>query len=182
LLPSEAVECAEISTQLDGNLNLVYFGPTEGNSWDILQNIGRDPASAGFELFHTGVECASEYGVSGEGFAVVRGFDEPLVPYTGARNNLLMPYTGAEAPDMETLIKFMRVNAVPSVHKFSDELVNPLFKDGKPAVILFTAPDTQVETKLETIFEEVARKYRGNVLDLYFVKSGLGSKVEKNLG
>jgi len=171
LLPSEQVDCAEISTHLDGNLNLVYFGPTEGPSWDILQNIGRDPASAGFELFHTGVECASEYGVSGEGFAVVRGFDEPLVPYTGA-----------EAPDMETLIKFMRVNAVPSVHKFSDELVNPLFKDGKPAVILFTAPDTQVETKLETIFEEVARKYRGNVLDLYFVKSGLGSKVEKNLG
>jgi len=102
---------------------------------------------------------------------VVRGFDEPLVPYTGA-----------EAPDMETLIKFMRVNAVPSVHKFSDELVHPLFIGSKPAVILFTDPDTEEKTKLESTFEEVARGYRGNVLDLYFVKAGLESTVEKMLG
>jgi len=96
----------------------------------------------------------------------MRGFDEPVVPFTGE-------------VESETLIKFMRRNSVPSMRVFTDQLTHPLFLEGIPAVILFTEEENSA---LESTFSEVARNYRGNVLELMFLKSGVSSTIEKMLG
>ena len=48
-------------------------------------SVAKNPSVEKYSFFHTGAECAETYGVTAPGSAVIRTFDEPNVPYTGAQ-------------------------------------------------------------------------------------------------
>jgi len=87
------------------------------------------------------------------GVAMVRHFDEPIVPYTGRA-------------DWTYLTSFMETERIPSVSDFREEYVDPIFKWGKPAVILF---HTQKESALHDAFAKTAKSYKGNEHKMIFV-------------
>jgi len=144
---TKAVACDDVDTVTTGMLNLVYFGRERGAWWDLVQKIGKHEAAFYWELFHTSGECAEKYGISRQpGIAMLRHFDEPVVFYDGPIN-------------VVDFVKWMEKERIPSVSEFVDEYVDPIFKDSKPATILF---HPLKESALHTAFTETARHYKGN--------------------
>ena len=104
LPPSIEVSCADLAASTaTSKLNLVYFGETSGPNWDTHRMVGDDTASDDFKLFHTGAECAMNYETEANGFAIVRSFDEPILPFKGSEVSV------------ESMLAFMLSNAVASV-------------------------------------------------------------------
>jgi hypothetical protein len=46
----------------DGNnLNLVFFGASEGAEWEIFDSVLKSTTSESYTFFHTDAECAETY-------------------------------------------------------------------------------------------------------------------------
>jgi len=72
----------------------------------------------------------------------------------------------------------MKESGTPSVQQFTDALVAPIFKEERPALILYTE---EKNSQLEATFTQIARAHRQNAADLMFVKSGSSSAIERSL-
>lgn len=106
-------------------MNLVYFGDAEGATYDLFISAAKNPAVEKFAFFNTGAECAEKYGATAPGIVLVRNFDEPNLPYTGAA-------------ELEPLLDFMKGNQVPTIFDFSEDYIEPIFQQNNAAIFLFT--------------------------------------------
>ena len=88
----------------NSQLTLVFFGASEGPVWTLYDQVTNNDA---FTFFHTDQNCAKDYQTSAPGLAIIRNFDDPIVPFTGDMT-------------LESLNYFMHDNSIPSVFEFSE--------------------------------------------------------------
>ena len=84
-------------------------------------------------FFHTAdLECAAEFGASGNSIMVFRNYDESPVHYSGGSI-----YVNREA-NLKTLLEFTKTSATPKLIKFGKDYVEHIFGESADAIILFT--------------------------------------------
>ena len=102
-----AITCDKLDEAASANtLNMIFFGPSSGPEWNIFDIVGSQHGVDSFTFFHTGAECAETYKVTAPGMAIVRNFDEKVVPYAGDM-------------DVGSVLNFMFSNEVPEIFEFS---------------------------------------------------------------
>ena len=102
-----AVACDKLDELTSSNtLNMVFFGASEGSEFNVLELVGNQHGVDSFKFLHTGAECAETYKVTAPGMAIVRNFDEKVVPYAGDM-------------DVGSVLNFIFSNEVPEIFEFS---------------------------------------------------------------
>jgi len=88
-----------------------------------------------YTFYHTTADCAAANGATADGVSVFRTFDDSPVHYTGA----------AKGDDKDSIVilegdikKFISANSVESLFKFTDDSVEAIFHESKPAILYFT--------------------------------------------
>jgi len=80
------VSCEELLDKAERNdVNLVFFGTPEGAEFDLYDEAANFPGVDAYNFFHTGAECAEAYHITAPGMAIIRKFDEPILPYKGEK-------------------------------------------------------------------------------------------------
>ena len=148
--PSSAISCDELSDIVSDKgssqaINLIYFGASEGTSWDTFQKVGRQPDVDSFSFFHLNGDCPLPYETTPPKLAIIRTFDKPIIHYTGEMS-------------VKSILSFMHLNQVPSVFEFAPEYINTVFKRGNPSAILFYEDG---ESELVGAFRSVAEEFAG---------------------
>ena len=111
----------------ENKLNLSYFGDLAGDLYDAFIGAAKNPAiSETYSFYHTSdVACGEKYGLSGSGIALSRRFDESPLQYKNEAN-------------IDDITAFAKNASVPILISFSEDYIEPIFGDHKPAIILFT--------------------------------------------
>lgn len=111
-------------------------------------------------------DCAAAHGASSTPALVFfRQFDTPTVVYEG---------------NWETtpVVDFLLTSSVPTLMEFSEEYIEPIFGQRKPALVLFrTKADT--DSSFSKVFKEASEKLKGEIL---FVTSGVSEGIQQRLG
>jgi hypothetical protein len=124
-----------------------------------------------FSFFHTNnVSCAKHYpGLSVPGFIYSREFDT---------TNRYLPYN----QDAAQLIGFMKKNAYPKHFELKQIFTEPIFKEGIPALILFSNIEER-DTSYHRALKQASQDLKNNFL---YVTAGMKdefqAKVAKDLG
>lgn len=111
-------------------------------------------------------ECAASYGASATPALVLfRQFDSPVVVYSG---------------NWETtpVIDFMMANSVPTLIEFSEDYIEPIFGQRRPALFLFRSK-ADSEADFAKVFKEASETLKGEIL---FVVSGVSEGIQQRLG
>lgn len=117
-----------------------------------------DPSQEKFSFFHTGEECAKDYGVTAPGAAIIRNFDTSPVVYTEG-----------------SMSAWMDSNSVPILFEFSDDYIESIFGKRNAAIILFTDDKESDHMKA---FAAAANDMQGTIL---FGHSGVSGGIQERL-
>jgi len=161
--PSQEKSCDDVKTAAkDMKLGLIYFGAAEGDLFSAHESTGRSDVGDKFSLLHTTADCASEFGASAPGIALVRNFDNSPVVFSGEST-------------ADSLKAFAKENSVPVLIEFSEDYIEPIFGDQQSAVILFSEGRDAAFNK---VFSEAATALKGDIL---FVNSGASDGIQARL-
>lgn len=161
--PSDLVACADLADKASGSLNLVYFGEHEGDVFSTFMSAAKSPSLEKFAFFHTGADCAGDYGVTAPGVAIIRNFDEPKVAYDGEN-------------DLDKLTAFAKAHSTPTIFEFSEDYIEPIFQSKGNAVFLFSSDK---DAAYQALFTAAATTHKGKIL---FSTSSGDSGIQERLG
>merc|ERR1712160_131719 len=161
--PSDAVACDALADKASGALNLVFFGDHEGAAFDNFMSAAKSPDLEKFAFFHTGAECAKDFGVEAPGVAISRNFDEPKVAYTGEH-------------EVEALSAWAKANSVATIFEFGEDHIEPIFQNRQSAIFLFSEDK---DADYQKVFNEAAHAHKGKIL---FSTSGVSAGIQERLG
>jgi protein disulfide-isomerase A1 len=169
--PSSEVTCAQLKEKIESSkLAVAYFGETSAREYaEVFLDVAQNPAvSEKYQFFHVNdKDCAAEYGVSSEepGLALFRKFDE---------NTLIAGFA-----DWETnpIVDWLQASSVPTLITFSEDFIEPIFGQRKPAIFLFRS-NADADKPFAQTFAEAAKKLKGEIL---FVVSGVSEGIQQRL-
>lgn len=120
-----------------------------------------------FTFYHTtDKECAAQHGASSTPALVLfRQFDTPTVVYSGAQ-------------ETTPVVDFMLAQSVPTLIEFSEDYIEPIFGQRRPALFLFRSKSDS-ESALSKVFKEASEALKGQIL---FVTSGVSDGIQQRLG
>lgn len=104
-------------------------------------------------------------GLTAPGVALYRKFDEPVVVHSG------------EIAESE-LKAFIASSSVPTLIEFSDEYIEPIFQEQKPACFLFVDEKNEDHKKLIETFGKAAESEKGRI---FFAHSGIENGIQQRL-
>lgn len=146
-------------------------GTNESIEWLEYEKASKRDDVGKFSFFYTNnVECAAHYpGLSVPGFVYGREFDT---------ENRYLTYT----QDAAQLIGFMKKNAYPKHFELKQMFVEPIFKEGVPAMILWSNVESR-DTSYHRALKQASEEIKANFL---YVTAGMKdefqAKVAKDLG
>jgi len=141
----------------------VFFGDHEGAAFDNFMSAAKSPDLEKFAFFHTGAECAKDFGVEAPGVAISRNFDEPKVAYTGEH-------------EVEALSAWAKANSVATIFEFGEDHIEPIFQNRQSAIFLFSEDK---DADYQKVFNEAAHAHKGKIL---FSTSGVSAGIQERLG
>ena len=104
-------------------------------------------------------------GLTRPGVAVYRSFDEPVVVHK-------------EKLEKEAIESFIESASVPTLIEFSEEYIEPIFQNQKPAVFLFIDNKNEEHKKLVDTFQKAATAGKGRI---FFAYSGINDGIQQRL-
>lgn len=120
-----------------------------------------------FAFFHTAdKECASKFGTSAPGVALIRTFDDSPLSYVA---------TDGEPMAVSDLIIFATGNSVPTLITFSEDYIESIFAKKNAALMLFADDNDQHHSN---VFAEASKAHKGKIL---FVRSGATEGIQSKL-
>ena len=135
---------------------------------EVFQGVAQNPSvNEKFQFFHTeDKECAAAHGASSTPALVLfRQFDTPTVVYQG---------------NWETtpVVDFLLGSSVPTLIEFSEDYIEPIFGQRRPALFLFRS-NSDADASFAKTFKEASEKLKGQIL---FVVSGVTDGIQQRLG
>lgn len=168
--PSTEVNCADLKTKVDETkLAVAYFGDVEAREYkEVFLEVAQNPSvSEKFQFFHLNdKECAASYGVNSQpGLVLFRKFDNSPVVYSGSWEST-------------PVVDWMTALSVPTLIDFSEDYIEPIFGQRKPALFLFRS-SADADKDFSKVFAEAASSLKGEIL---FVVSGVSDGIQQRLG
>ena len=147
------LDCDSIQETVTRNkLNLVYFGDQRGVLFDTFWKIAMDNEQ--YKFWHASGECAPAFGAEFKSLSIFRSFDQSPV------------HLGKLDRDPDTIKSWMARTALPSLIKFGNEFVEPVFKRGLPSLILYTNDEGAAYSN---VFKEASDALSNEIM---FVQTG----------
>ncbi len=127
--PSNEVNCAQLKEKADaGKLAVAYFGETANREYaEIFLDVAQNPSvGEKYQFFHLNdKECAASFGANNlPALVIFRKFDE---------NNLVYSGNWESTP----IVDWLQASSVPTLITFSEDFIEPIFGQRKPAIFLF---------------------------------------------
>lgn len=127
--PSTEVSCDALKEKVEGvKLAVAYFGDLSAREYtEVFLDVAQNPTvQEKYQFYHTSdKDCASQYGASSTPSVVLfRNFDESPLVYKG---------NWETTPMVDWLVS----SSVPILIEFSEEFIEPIFGQRKPALFLF---------------------------------------------
>lgn len=168
--PSNEVNCAQLKEKADaGKLAVAYFGETANREYaEIFLDVAQNPSvGEKYQFFHLNdKECAASFGANNlPALVIFRKFDE---------NNLVYSGNWESTP----IVDWLQASSVPTLITFSEDFIEPIFGQRKPAIFLFRQ-DSDADKGFSQAFAEAANSLKGQIL---FVISGVTDGIQQRLG
>lgn len=143
---------------------VVFYGDKDSTEFAEYEK-----AAAGDEkhtFTHNFAESAKlPEGLTRPGVAVYRDFDEPVVVHNKGLNK-------------SAINEFVNSASVPTLIEFSDEYIEPIFQNQKPALFLFIDKDSEEQQQLVEVFRKAANSAKGRI---FFAHSGIKEGIQQRL-
>jgi protein disulfide-isomerase A1 len=168
--PSNEVNCAQLKEKTDAaKLAVAYFGETANREYaEIFLDVAQNPTvGEKYQFFHLNdKECAASFGANNlPALVVFRKFDE---------NNLVYSGNWESSP----VVEWLSASSVPTLITFSEDFIEPIFGQRKPAIFLFRS-NSDADKGFSQAFAEAAKSLKGQIL---FVVSGVSDGIQQRLG
>jgi len=168
--PSSEVTCDELKQKVEQNkLVVAYFGDKDVREYSEVYQSVASHATVGekFTFVHLNdKECAASYGASATpALLVFRKFDNSPVVFDGTW-------------ETNPVVDWLSSSAVPTLIEFSEDYIEPIFGQKKPAIVLFRKKDDH-DTDYVKTFAEAAKHLKGEIL---FVVSDVKEGIQQRLG
>lgn len=107
-------------------------------------------------------ECGAQYGVKDfPALVLFRKFDESPLVYSGS-------WTTNE------VVTFLSTSSIPTLIEFSEEYIEPIFRDRQPVVFLFRSKEDS-DRDFSKVFADAAKELKGKIL---FAVSGVKEGIQ----
>lgn len=168
--PSSEVTCAQLKEKVEaGKLAVAYFGETANREYaEVFLDVSQNPTvGEKYQFFHLNdKECATSFGANNlPALVLFRKFDEHTLVYSG---------NWESAP----IVDWMQASSVPTLITFSEDFIEPIFGQRKPAIFLFRS-NADADKGFSQAFAEAANSLKGQIL---FVVSGVTDGIQQRLG
>lgn len=164
--PATEVTADTLKTKTDdARLSLVYFGDVNAREYkEVFLEAAQNPTVGDkFQFFYINDEAvAKQYGAEKlPALVLFRKFDDSPLVFSG---------------NWETtpVVDFLVSSSVPTLIDFSEDYIEPIFGQRKPALFLFRNKEDSDADFVKT-FEEAAKKLKGEIL---FVVSGIKDGIQ----
>lgn len=166
---STEVTCDTVQSKVDATkLAVVFFGDLNSAEYTqtFLEAANNAAVSEKFSFFHTSeTSCAEKFGAKSTPAVVLfRKFDESPLAFSGTLSS------GA-------VVSWMQDSSVPTLIDFSEDYIEPIFGQRKPAIILFRNQE-DANSDFSKVFAEAANKLKGKII---FVVSGIKDGIQHRL-
>lgn len=168
--PSVEVTCDQLKEKVaKDKLALAYFGDLTIKEYKetFLETAKSPMINEKFNFYHLNdKDCAASFGATqSPALVLFRQFDEPTVVYKGNWEST-------------PIVDFMLAEMTPILMEFSEEYIEPIFGQRKPASFLFKAK-SDTDKPFFKNYEEAAKKLKGEIL---FIHSGATEGIQQRLG
>lgn len=167
--PSDEVTCDKLKERVaEAKLAVAYFGDISAREYSEVFIQTADHPSVGdkFQFYHTtDKECAASYGASSTPAVLLfRKFDESPVVYSGEWES-------------QALVNWMQTQSVPTLIEFSEEYIEPIFGNRRPALFLLRSA-ADAESSNSKVFAQAANELKGQII---FAVSGVTDGIQARL-
>jgi len=150
--PSTQVTCDELKSKVASNkLSLAYFGDLSAREYtEVFLGVANNPTvNEKFQFYQTtDKECAAAHGASSTPALVLfRQFDTPTVVYSGSQ-------------ETTPVVDWMLAQSVPTLIEFSEDYIEPIFGQRRPALFLFRSK-SDTNSAFSNTFKEASEKLKG---------------------
>ena len=162
---TKEVTGAELNTLKESSSILVaFYGDAASNEFKEFQKVA--DADDKSTYVHANADAALPEGAKRPGVVVFRKFDEPFVVFSGDFTH-------------DAIHDFVSKSSVPSLIEFSDQYIEPIFQQQKPALFLFINKGDAEHAKLLTVLTQASKELKGKIL---FAHSGVKDGIQQRLG
>ncbi len=144
--------CAQLKEKAEAaKLAVAYFGETANREYaEIFLDVAQNPSvGEKYQFFHLNdKECAASYGANNlPALVLFRKFDE---------NNLVYSGNWESSP----VVEWLQASSVPTLITFSEDFIEPIFGQRKPAIFLFRS-NSDADKGFSQAFAEAAKTLKG---------------------
>ena len=112
-------------------------------------------------------ECAAQFGATtSPALVLFRKFDEKNLVFSGA------------SWESTPIVDWLQASSVPTLITFSEDFIEPIFGQRKPAIFLFRS-NSDADKSWSQVFAEAAKELKGEII---FVVSGVTDGIQQRLG
>lgn len=162
--PTSAIDEEKLATLKESEKFVVVYYGDEGDDFKTFEGVAMGDDKHSFYHNHN-ADAKLPEGASRPAVVVYRDFDEPVVVHSG-------DFTKSAIAD------FVSSSSVPTLIEFSDEFIEPIFQNQKPAVFLFADKKNDDHKKLIDTLGEAANAGKGRI---FFVHSGVKDGIQSRL-
>lgn len=160
----EVTDAAIDALKTNEKFSVVFYGDESSAEFATFKSVASLDDKHSFHHNHAADATLPE-GASRPGVVVYRNFDEHTVVFSGAFTT-------------EAVASFIASAAVPTLIQFSEEFIEPIFQNQKPAVFLFVDSSNAEHAKHVETLREGAVANKGRIL---FVHSGIKEGIQTRL-
>lgn len=162
---TKEVTNAELEALKESNKVLVaYFGDADSTLFGEFRKAA-DSDDKSTYVHVSADDAVLPEGASRPGVVVFRKFDEPFVVFTGEVTS-------------ESIHEFVSKSSVPSLIEFSDQYIEPIFQQQKPALFLFINKGDSEHAKILDTFTAASKELKGKI---FFSHSGIKDGIQQRL-
>ena len=159
---SAELECDDILPTVDQNdVNVVYFGATEGSLYDSFIEVAK--TNEKFKFYNACCSCAEAHGAEKPSITIFRKHEDSPVHYKGDVN-------------VADIKKWMAKKSLPSLIQFDHNYVQPVFKEKMTSIILFSNDQS---ARYRLAFASAAEVMKDD--SMLFVMTGTKTRIEQTL-
>lgn len=163
--PSTEVDDAKINELKDSEkLVVVFYGDADSTEFSEYEKVAASDDKHTY-VHNTDSNANLPEGLTRPGVAVFRNFDEPIVVHN-------------EKLDKTSIEQFIQSSSVPTLIEFSEEYIEPIFQNQKPAVFLFIDNNNEEHKKLLDAYQKAAQSGKGRI---FFSYSGISEGIQQRL-
>lgn len=163
--PSASVDDSKIEElKKSEKFVVVFYGDADSTEFAEFQKAASSDEKHSYVHNHDSSATLPE-GLTRPGIAVYRNFDDQVVVHK-------------EKLDKASIREFVDSASVPTLMEFSEEYIEPIFQNQKPAVFLFIDSKNEEQKKLVDTFKTAAQKGKGKI---FFAHSGVTEGIQQRL-